>query len=80
MNLKWIAPIVTLAWAFALPPISHGETAFACQTGKLLQVQANTGYVPFVQIGRVHRNGNKDGATGELPSTRKQTLFTVQES
>jgi hypothetical protein len=59
MNLKLIAPIVTLASAFVLTPTSYGEAASACQTGKLLDVQENIEYLPTVQVGRVHRNGSK---------------------
>jgi hypothetical protein len=78
MNLKLIAPIVTLASAFVLAPTSYGEATSACQMGKLLDVRDDTEYVPTVQVGRVHRNGNKDWTTVELPSTRKQTTYTVE--
>lgn len=78
MNLKLIAPIVTLASAFVFAAGSPGETASAYQTGKLLDVQEDTEYVPTVQFGRVHRNGSKDWTTVELPSTRKQTTYTVK--
>jgi hypothetical protein len=78
MNLKLIAPIVTLASAFVFTPPSYGEAACTCQTGKLLDVQENTEYLPTVQVGRVHRNGSKDWTTVELPSTRKQTTYTVK--
>ncbi len=78
MNIKVIAPIVTLASAFVFMPASYAEATSACQTGKLLDVKENTEYVPTVQIGRVHRNGNKDWTTVELPSARKQTTYTVK--
>src|SRR5689334_17490290 len=78
MNLKLIAPIVTLASAFVFAAGSPAETASAYQTGKLLDVQEDTEYVPTVQFGRVHRNGSKDWTTVELPSTRKQTTYTVK--
>jgi len=78
MNLKSIAPIVTLATALVLTPTSYGQAASACQTGKLLDVQEDNEYVPTVQFGRVHRNGSKDWTTVELPSTRKQTTYTVR--
>jgi hypothetical protein len=78
MNLKLIAPIVTLASAFVLTPTSFGEATSACQTGRLLDVREDTEYVPTVQVGRVHRNGNKDWTTVELPSARKQTTYTVK--
>lgn len=76
MNLKLIAPIVTLASAFVFA--AGSQTASAYQTGKLLDVQEDTEYVPTVQFGRVHRNGSKDWTTVELPSTRKQTTYTVK--
>jgi hypothetical protein len=78
MNLKLIAPIVTLASAFVFTPASYAEAASACQTGRLLDVREDTEYVPTVQIGRIHRNGNKDWTTVELPSARKQTTYTVK--
>lgn len=78
MNLKLIAPIVTLASAFAFPPIGSGQGPSTCQTGKLLDVQEDTEYVPTVQFGRVHRNGDKDWTTVEMPSTRRQTAYTVK--
>src|SRR4051794_5685619 len=78
MNLKLIAPIVTLASALVLAPISYAEAAPNGQRGMLLDVQEDTEYVPTVQFGRVHRNGNKDWTTVELPSTRKQTTYTVK--
>lgn len=78
MNLKLIAPVVTLASAFLFTPASNAEAASACQTAKLLDVREETEYVPTVQFGRVHRNGNKDWTTVELPSTRKQTTYTVK--
>ena len=78
MNLKSIVPIATLASALVLAPASYGEGSSACQTGKLLDVGEATEYVPTTQFGRVHRNGNKDWTTVELPSTRKQTTYTVK--
>jgi hypothetical protein len=78
MNLKLIAQIVTLASAFVFTPTSYGQATSACQTGKLLDVREDTEYIPTVQFGRVHRNGNKDWTTVELPSTRKQTTYTVK--
>jgi hypothetical protein len=78
MNLKWIAPIVTLASAFILTPTCHGAATSACQTGKLIDLGEDTEYVATVQIGRVHRNCNKDWTTVELPSTRRQTSYTVK--
>jgi hypothetical protein len=77
MNLKLIAPIVTLASAFVVSPIGYGQ-AVAYQAGKLLDVQEDTEYFPTVQFGRVHRNGNKDWTTVEMLSTRKQTTYTVK--
>ena len=77
MNLKSIAPIVTLAWAFVFTPTSYGQDTAACQTGTLLDVREDIQYIPTVQVGRVHRNGNKDWTTVELPSARKQTMYTV---
>jgi hypothetical protein len=78
MNLKSIASIVTLASAFVLTPIIYGQASPACPTGKLLDVREDTEYIPTVQFGRIHRNGNKDWTTVELPSTRKQTTYTVK--
>ena len=78
MNFKLIAPTVTLASALVLAPISYAEAAPNGQRGMLLDVQEDTQYVPTVQFGRVHRNGNKDWTTVELPSTRKQTTYTVK--
>jgi hypothetical protein len=78
MNLKLIAPIVTLAWALVLTPTSYGQAASACQIGKRLDIQEDIQYIPTVQIGRVHRSGNKDWTTVELPSARKQTTYTVK--
>jgi len=78
MNLKLTASIVTLISAFALAPAGLGQTASACQTGKLLDVREDIEYIPTVQIGRVHRNSSKDWTSVELPSTRKQTTYTVK--
>ena len=78
MSLILIAPIVTLASAFVFTPTSYGEAACACPTGKLLDVQEKTEYLPTVQVGRVHRNGSKDWTTVELPFNRKQTTYTVK--
>ena len=78
MNLKLIAPIMTLASAFVLAPTSYGQASSACQTGRLLDVQEDTEYVPTVHFGRVHRNGSKDWTTVDLPSARKQTTYTVK--
>ena len=78
MNLKSIAPTVTLAWAFVLTARSYGQATSACQTGKLLDVLEEIQYIPTVQVGRVHRNGSKDWTTVELPSARKQTTYTVK--
>src|ERR1043166_1426915 len=78
MNLKLIAPILTLASALVLTPTSYAQTASFCQTGRVLDVQEDTEYVPTVQFGRVHRNGNKDWTTVEMPSARKQTTYTVK--
>ena len=77
MKLKLIASIVTLASAFVLTPATYGQATSGCQTGKLLDVREDTEYVPTVQVGRVHRDGNKDWTIVELPSTRKQTTYTV---
>ena len=77
MNLKLVAPIVTLASAFLLAPKSYGEGAPTGQAAILLDVQEDTEYVPTVQVGRVHRNGNQDWTTVELPSTSKQMTYTV---
>jgi len=78
MKLKLITPGVTLAAALVLTPASYGQTAASCQTGKLLDVQEDNEYIPTVQVGRVHRNGNKDWTTVEMPSARKQTTYTVK--
>ena len=78
MKLKSIAPIMTLASAFVWTPASYGQAAATCQTGRLLDVREDIEYVPTVQVGRVHRNGNKDWTTVEMPSTRKQTTYTVK--
>lgn len=78
MNLKLIAPIVTLASAFVFTSTGYSQAPSACQTGKLLDVREDTEYIPTVQFGRVHRTGNKDWTTVELPSTRKQTTYTVK--
>lgn len=77
MNIKYITSIVTLAAAFGLTPAVHAQAASACRTGKLLDVKEITEYVPTVQFGRVHRNGDKDWTTVELPSARKQTTYAV---
>ena len=69
---------MTLASAFVLTPTSYGEITSACHTGKLLDLGEDAEYVPTVQVGRVHRNGNKDWTTVELPSDRKQTTYTVK--
>ena len=42
MNLKLIAPIVTLASAFVFTPASYAEAASACQTGRLFDVREDT--------------------------------------
>lgn len=78
MNIKLIAPIVTLAAVVIVAPKGYGQAAPTGQPGMLLDVQEDTEYVPTVQFGRVHRNGNKDWTTVELPSTRKQTTYTVK--
>lgn len=80
MSLKWIAPVATLASALIISPASYGQDASACHTGKLLDVREEIEYVPTVQVGRVQRNGNKDWTTVEMPSTRKQTTYTVKVS
>jgi hypothetical protein len=77
LNLKLIAPLVTVASAFVLTPASFSQSTSACQTGKLLDVKEDTQYIPTVQFGRVHGNGDKDWTTVELPSARKQTKYTV---
>jgi hypothetical protein len=74
MNFKSIAPIAALTLAAALTPAIHAQT---CPTGKLLDVREDVEYIPTTQIGRVHRNGNKDWTTVEMPSARKQTTYTV---
>lgn len=78
MNLKLITAIVTLASAFVFTPASYAEATLACRTGRLLDVREDTEYVPTVQIGRVHRNGDKDWTTVELPSARKQTTYMIK--
>jgi hypothetical protein len=78
MNRKLIASIVTLASALVIAPTSYAQGAAPCPTGKLLDVQEDVEYVPTTQIGRVHRNGNKDWTTVELPSARKQTIYSVK--
>ena len=78
MNHKWIVSIATVAAAFVLAPISFGQAVSTCRTGRLLDVQENIEYIPTTQIGRVHRNGNKDWTTVEMPSARKQTTYTVK--
>ena len=78
MNLKLLVPIVTVALAFVLAPTSYAQAASGCQTGKLLDVQEDTQYIPTVQFGRVHRNGSKEWTTVDLPSTPKQTTYTVR--
>ncbi len=78
MNLKGIAAIVTLTSAFVLTPTSYGQATSTCHTGKLLDARENTEYVPTVQIGRVQRNGDRAWTTVDLPSTRKQTTYTVK--
>jgi hypothetical protein len=77
MTLKSITPGVFAA-ALALMPASYGQTAGSCPTGKLLDVQEDSEYIPTVQVGRVHRNGSKDSTTVEMPSARKQTTYTVK--
>lgn len=78
MNMKWIAPIVTLATTLIFTSTSYAETTPVRQTGKLLDVQEDTEYIPTVQVGRVHRNSNKDWTTVEMPSSRKQTTYIVK--
>jgi hypothetical protein len=74
MKLKWIASLAALV----LTPIGYGQAIAACQTGRLLDVREDTEYVPTLQTGHVHRSGNKDWTTVELPATRKQTTYTVR--
>jgi hypothetical protein len=76
MNLKWLAPIVTLS--AALTPAGYGQTSSACHSGRLLDVREDVESVPAVQVGRVHREGKKDWTTFELPSTRKQTTYSIK--
>jgi len=76
MNIKWIVPIMALASAFT--PAGYGQSNSGCHTGKLLNAREDVEYVPTVQVGRVHRKGKKDWITFELPSTRKQTTYTVK--
>ena len=78
MNLKFAAPILTLVSAFAITSASYAQTTPTCQIGKLLDVREETEYIPTVQFGRIHRNGNKDWTTVELPSARKQVSYTVK--
>ena len=78
MNRKLMAPIVTLAAALVLTPTGYGQSTSVCQTGRLLDVREDTEYFPTVQFESVHRSGNKDWTTVELPSTRKQTTYTVK--
>jgi hypothetical protein len=78
MNFKLTASTVTLISALALAPATLGQSASACQTGKLLDVREDIEYIPTVQIGRVHRNSSKDWTSVELPATRKQTTYTVK--
>ena len=78
MNLKLIASLVPLALALFSTPTSYGEGTSTSRAGRLLDVREETEYVPTVQVGRVHRNGNKDWTTVELPATRKQTTYTVK--
>ena len=40
-------------------------------------VREDTEYISSVQVGRVHRDGNKGWTTVELSATRKQTTYTV---
>jgi hypothetical protein len=76
MNIQRIASILTAA--LVVTSASYGQPASACRTGKLLDVREETEYIPTVQFGRVHRDGNKDWTSVELPSTRKQTTYTVK--
>jgi hypothetical protein len=78
MNIKLIVSIGTLSSVLALTTMSFGQTASACSSGKLLDVQEVTEYVPTVQVGRIHKNGGRDWTTVELPSTRKQTTYVVK--
>lgn len=77
MNFKLIAPVVTLTSAIFVSPATYGQAPSACHTGKLLDMRETSEYIPTVQVGRVHRNGSKDWTTVEMPSTRKQTTYTV---
>ena len=78
MTFKSLPSIVALASVVVFTGVGHAQSASACRTGKLLDVQETVEYVPTVQFGRVHRNGSNDWTTVELPSTRKQTTYTVK--
>lgn len=78
MNLKLVVPLITLASALISIQPSYAQAASNCQTGKLLDVQEETEYIPTVQFGRVHRVGDKDWTTVELPSTRKHVTYRVK--
>jgi hypothetical protein len=78
MTLKSLSPVLALASSDVFIGVGRGQSASACGLGKLLDVQGATEYVPTVQVGRVHRNGSKDWTNVELPSTRKQTIYTVK--
>ena len=79
MNLKLNTLIAVFGAATLLVAASDAKTAPACQTGKLLDLQENTEFVPTVQIGQGRQNKNgKDWTTITLPPTRKQTTYVVK--
>jgi hypothetical protein len=79
MNLKLNTLIAAFGAAVLLAPASYAQAAPACQTGKLLDVQENTEFVPTAQIGQARQNKNgKDWTTIAMPSARKQTTYIVK--
>lgn len=79
MNLKLNALIAAFGAAILLVPQNYARTALACQTGKLLDVQENTEFVPTSQIGQARQKKNgKEWTTIATPPARKQTTYVVK--
>ncbi len=78
MNLKLNTLVAAFGAAILLAPASYAKTASVCQTGKLLDVQEITEFVPTAQIGQARQNKNgKDWTMIVMPPTRKQTTYVV---
>jgi hypothetical protein len=77
MKLKMNVAGATLVSALAFAPVSYGQATAGCPTGRLLDVQESSDYIPTTSVGRVYRSG-KAWTTVDMPSARRQTTYTVK--